>query len=773
MHPSRRAARTFLALFASATLTASVVAGVAPAQAYTPVVKPYQKTVAVGDQFTIAMIGNGAMYATGTNTDNQLPGLTVGTTPVTTLTQIDALPDATLPVAVAAGQAHSVALGANGKVYAVGLNNVGQLANGFTNVASPATWAPVLGLPAEAFPVKQVAAAGLNTYVLGSNGEVYGAGWNDNHQISATGSSFNTMTLIDVPGTSQVTQIAAGGPVTGFGGFLVARNSGGYVFGRGGNDSGQLNQPVLADVTTMTLFPGSSGNATTIAAGGASSYYATTTNTVLAVGKNTSGQLGNNSTSQTSTLVTMTPPTGGFVPVALAAGGDHVLVAAETGDVYAAGQAGAGAVASGSSTPDKLVLAPVDEAGGVTIGTAVEVAAGDQTSIIRNIDGLVLGAGDGFHGQLTGALAHKLSVIQLTGQFLNNYVLPTITSPVKVGELATATQGSWSVKPTGFAYSWFNNGVAISGATSQTYTIKPEDYGDPITVKVMGSRSGFANFTYESLAVVPGAGTLSVDSDPVITGTPAVGEVLGIDEGTWTPAASYSAYQWRRNGTSIPLATTDTYTLQQDDLGQDIDAVFTGSSTGYFPLNTSTDTVTVAAGTFSNVTRPSIAGTMNVGRTIKVSNGTWSTAPSGYTYQWMRDGAPIAGAVSQKYLLTKSDAGKSITGEVFAAATGYAVASEVSGPRTVALHSSKRPTFSGTAKVGKTLKLKTKGTWTPKPTSYTYRWNRNGKPIKGATKSTYKLKKADKGKYLTLTVTAKKAGIPNGTSTSAKSKKVK
>jgi hypothetical protein len=66
------------------------------------------------------------------------------------------------------------------------------------------------------------------------------------------------------------------------------------------------------------------------------------------------------------------------------------------------------------------------------------------------------------------------------------------------------------------------------------------------------------------------------------------------------------------------------------------------------------------------------------------------------------------------------------------------------------------PKVSGTAKVGKTLKAKA-GAWTS-GTKLSYQWLRNGKAIKKATKASYKLVKADKGKKITVKVTGKKSG---------------
>ena len=67
------------------------------------------------------------------------------------------------------------------------------------------------------------------------------------------------------------------------------------------------------------------------------------------------------------------------------------------------------------------------------------------------------------------------------------------------------------------------------------------------------------------------------------------------------------------------------------------------------------------------------------------------------------------------------------------------------------------PTISGTAQVGQTLTATT-GTWTNNPTSFTYRWNRAGTAISGATVSSYVPVTADIGNTLTVSVTAANTG---------------
>ena len=81
------------------------------------------------------------------------------------------------------------------------------------------------------------------------------------------------------------------------------------------------------------------------------------------------------------------------------------------------------------------------------------------------------------------------------------------------------------------------------------------------------------------------------------------------------------------------------------------------------------------------------------------------------------------------------------------------------------------PTIKGKAKVGKVLKAEP-GTWKPKPTSFKYQWYRSGKAIKNATKSSYKVKKADIGKTIKVKVTASKKGFAKTSKKSKATKKV-
>ena len=92
---------------------------------------------AAGGDHTLVIGSNGVLYAWGLGTDGQLGN---GTTASSSTPVQVSLPSGVVPVAVAAGDDHSLALGSNGTLYAWGYNGYGQLGNGTeTNEDTPVT----------------------------------------------------------------------------------------------------------------------------------------------------------------------------------------------------------------------------------------------------------------------------------------------------------------------------------------------------------------------------------------------------------------------------------------------------------------------------------------------------------------------------------------------------------------------------------------------------------------------------------------------------------
>jgi peptidoglycan/xylan/chitin deacetylase (PgdA/CDA1 family) len=80
---------------------------------------------------------------------------------------------------------------------------------------------------------------------------------------------------------------------------------------------------------------------------------------------------------------------------------------------------------------------------------------------------------------------------------------PTISGTARVGRVLTANPGTWSPAGVTFTYQWLRNGVAISGATSRTYTVANADYLRMLSVRVTGTLAGStATRTSSSLVIL-------------------------------------------------------------------------------------------------------------------------------------------------------------------------------------------------------------------------------------------------------------------------------
>jgi large repetitive protein len=76
---------------------------------------------------------------------------------------------------------------------------------------------------------------------------------------------------------------------------------------------------------------------------------------------------------------------------------------------------------------------------------------------------------------------------------------PVVTGTPKVGQVLTATSGTWPVAPR-LAYQWFRNGAAIDGATRAGYTVTAEDAARSLHVEVTATASGWSPGTAASAA---------------------------------------------------------------------------------------------------------------------------------------------------------------------------------------------------------------------------------------------------------------------------------
>jgi hypothetical protein len=85
----------------------------------------------------------------------------------------------------------------------------------------------------------------------------------------------------------------------------------------------------------------------------------------------------------------------------------------------------------------------------------------------------------------------------------------------------------------------------------------------------------------------------------------------------------------------------------------------------------------------ANTVAPAVSGTAAVGQVLTCTTGTWNGTPTGYTYQWMRDATPIAGANASTYTTVAADSGHAIGCVVTARNQWGAVAAPLSNTRAI------------------------------------------------------------------------------------------
>ena len=176
-----------------------------------------------------------------------------------------------------------------------------------------------------------------------------------------------------------------------------------------------------------------------------------------------------------------------------------------------------------------------------------------------------------------------------------------------------------------------------------------------------------------------------------------------------------------------------------------------------------------------NTALPTITGSPQVGQTLTANDGSWSNAPTSFSYVWLRCNPQgrscnqIGGATQKTYLLVAADQGKTVRVRVTAtnadgsgAAESNQTATIAAGGATTGPKNTAPPTISGTAKVGQTLTA-TEGSWTGNPTAYGYQWQRCNVDaptcvaVPTATAKTYAVRLADLGYRLRVAVTARNA----------------
>jgi hypothetical protein len=268
------------------------------------------------------------------------------------------------------------------------------------------------------------------------------------------------------------------------------------------------------------------------------------------------------------------------------------------------------------------------------------------------------------------------SALDANGWSSQQAQIPLVVGIPKFGNSLIGVNGSWPLG-TKICSFWYENGKAISGATSSKYKIQGADVGQSIQYCVVGSdKKGNALLRYSDPITATNQ-TIDTLPTPSITGNAVVGGKLTVKYKTFGTGFSYYP-QWYRNGEPIPDATSSTYIPTPDDLSKVLSVVVSGNKQYFDPAKVSTQTLPVLPAVISHQpTVKFIGNKTSVGSSWTGVAGNWP-AHVNLAVQWLRDGQPVSGETKVTYTISSADHGHIVSFQVTASSPGYLDAIKVS-----------------------------------------------------------------------------------------------
>lgn len=336
--------------------------------------------IAAGREHSLALCADGTVWAWGANNAKQLGSISDNAATFKTTPQQLGL---SYIVSIAAGGDHSLAIERSGLVYAWGSDSEGQLGNGATtgNQVSPQTVQQVGGGGSLAKALA-VAAGASHSMALLADGTVVTWGRDDEGQLGNGGTLVtNSDSAVPVSaGIADAVAIACGDNHS------LVRLADGTVRGWGRNDLGQLGtlpNTNQASPVTLTLSP----LVKQLSAGANHSVFLLADGSLRTTGNDAQGALGNDgSFSSAGTPVTVS--LGGTQVRTMVAGGNHTIAMLANGSFRAWGADNQMQLGNGSGITGNQALPSVVDVTWPMVGiTAVE--AGQRHNVALQADGSV------------------------------------------------------------------------------------------------------------------------------------------------------------------------------------------------------------------------------------------------------------------------------------------------------------------------------------------------------------------------------------------------
>ncbi len=392
-----------------------------PNGGWSQVVSGYYHTCAIA-------ISNSKIYCWGNNSSGQLGDGSIITSPIPTTVDTSGVLSGLTIKAIAAGGYHTCVIASDDRAYCWGNNGSGQLGNNSTTNSSIPVAVDTSGV-LNGLTVKAISAGYNFTCAIASDNNTYC--WGDNSYGGQLGN--NSSTSSSVPVAVTTSGVLSGLTVkaitsSDYHTCVIASNNNAYCWGYGSSGSYTLGTNSVAlsrvpvAVTTSGVLSGLTINS--ISAGGEHTCVVASNNKAYCWGTNRYGQLGNNSTTNSSTAVAVTTSgvLSGLTVKAVASGDSHTCAVASNNNSYCWGLNSYGQLGNNSTT-NSLVPVTVTTSGALSGLTIKFVTAGSHHNCTVASNDKIYCWGYNSYGQLGASSYNNSSVavsLNITGAMIND-----------------------------------------------------------------------------------------------------------------------------------------------------------------------------------------------------------------------------------------------------------------------------------------------------------------------------------------------------------------
>jgi alpha-tubulin suppressor-like RCC1 family protein len=484
-----------------------------------------------GSSHSVARKDDGTPWTTGSDGSGQLGN---GTEPSRNTFGVLAKPGGVDVVTMAAGSWHTLALGADGRVWAWGLNTSGELGIGnTTNQTQPVQVSLLAG-------VQGIAAHGNHSVAVKADGTVWAWGANSEGQLGSGNTSPSTVPVqVKKDATTFLTNITA---VAAGGGFSLALAADGTVWSWGRNAEGELGSGAMGTQRTYAGAVVQLGQVRQIAAGDLFALAVRQDGTVWAWGAGDYGQLGNGQGSNKATPVQAIGLSGIH---SVAAGGRFGLALGLDGTVWGWGWNAYGQLGDGTQASRSIPARVSDANFSFKVGTPQFNPSSGSHTTPQNVIITSTTPGATIHYTKTGAD-------------------PTQADPSIPSGGAVAVAESLTLKARAYKSGWSASAVATLpfSMTLQPPTVTPAGgtYNVPQTMFVSHDVPGvIIRYTTDGSPVTPDSPALPLGLVPSLGAALAVNQTTSYNfrawmgpgtNGNWTPSGQVPRAMLMKVGTT-------------------------------------------------------------------------------------------------------------------------------------------------------------------------------------------------------------------------------